>query len=95
MNLALLSTPEDMIEAARYYEQKGQQMDRAVMLYHKVSTSPSVAQRRNRSQASIKAVPGAFCARASAFHVEGPDCILDLQVGVGSPLWEILESFQN
>lgn len=35
MNLALLSTPEDMIEAARYYEQKGQQMDRAVMLYHK------------------------------------------------------------
>ncbi|KAJ6657554.1 hypothetical protein lerEdw1_002269, partial [Lerista edwardsae] len=35
MNLALLSSPEDMIEAARYYEKKGQQMDRAVMLYHK------------------------------------------------------------
>ncbi|XP_075422551.1 intraflagellar transport protein 140 homolog isoform X2 [Ascaphus truei] len=35
MNLALLSTPEDMMEAARYYEEKGEQMDRAVMLYHK------------------------------------------------------------
>lgn len=36
MNLALLSSPEDMIEAARYYEEKGEQMDKAVMLYHKV-----------------------------------------------------------
>ncbi|KAF7471270.1 hypothetical protein GHT09_017613 [Marmota monax] len=35
INLALLSSPEDMIEAARYYEEKGKQMDRAVMLYHK------------------------------------------------------------
>lgn len=35
MNLALLSSPEDMIEAARYYEEKGEQLDRAVMLYHK------------------------------------------------------------
>lgn len=40
MNLALLSSPEDMIEAARYYEEKGEQMDRAVMLYHKVSVWP-------------------------------------------------------
>lgn len=37
MNLALLSSPEDMIEAACYYEEKGEQMDRAVMLYHKVT----------------------------------------------------------
>ncbi|XP_055991192.1 intraflagellar transport protein 140 homolog [Sorex fumeus] len=35
MNLALLSSPEDMIEAARYYEEKDKQLDRAVMLYHK------------------------------------------------------------
>ncbi|XP_010281198.1 PREDICTED: intraflagellar transport protein 140 homolog [Phaethon lepturus] len=35
MNLALLSSPEDMVEAACYYEEKGEQMDRAVMLYHK------------------------------------------------------------
>ncbi|KAG8433191.1 hypothetical protein GDO86_017467 [Hymenochirus boettgeri] len=35
MNLALLSSPEDMMEAARFYEEKGEQMDRAVMLYHK------------------------------------------------------------
>ncbi|KAM6249922.1 intraflagellar transport protein 140 homolog isoform 2-T4 [Porphyrio hochstetteri] len=35
MNLALLSSPEDMIEAACYYEEKGEQMDRAVTLYHK------------------------------------------------------------
>uniref|UniRef100_A0A8C7E0Z2 Intraflagellar transport 140 n=1 Tax=Naja naja TaxID=35670 RepID=A0A8C7E0Z2_NAJNA len=35
MNLALLSSPEDMIEAARYYEGRGEQMDQAVTLYHK------------------------------------------------------------
>ncbi|XP_060117033.1 intraflagellar transport protein 140 homolog isoform X2 [Heteronotia binoei] len=35
MNLALLSSPEDMVEAARYYEKHVEQMDRAVMLYHK------------------------------------------------------------
>ncbi|KAJ8364162.1 hypothetical protein SKAU_G00129930 [Synaphobranchus kaupii] len=35
MNLALLSNPEDMMEAACYYEEKGAHMDRAVMLYHK------------------------------------------------------------
>lgn len=40
MNLALLSSPEDMIEAACYYEEKGEQMDRAVMLYHKVRGRP-------------------------------------------------------
>lgn len=42
MNLALLSSPEDMIEAARYYEEKGEQMDRAVMLYHKVRAGPAL-----------------------------------------------------
>lgn len=40
MNLALLSNPEDMMEAACYYEEKGSHMDRAVMLYHKVSILP-------------------------------------------------------
>ncbi|KAM4624504.1 intraflagellar transport protein 140 homolog [Polymixia lowei] len=35
MNLALLSNPEDMMEAACYYEEKGSHMDRAVLLYHK------------------------------------------------------------
>ncbi|XP_035001907.2 intraflagellar transport protein 140 homolog isoform X2 [Hippoglossus stenolepis] len=35
MNLALLSNPEDMMEAACYYEEKGTHMDRAVTLYHK------------------------------------------------------------
>uniref|UniRef100_A0A8D3ARL3 Intraflagellar transport 140 homolog (Chlamydomonas) n=1 Tax=Scophthalmus maximus TaxID=52904 RepID=A0A8D3ARL3_SCOMX len=35
MNLALLSNPEDMMEAACYYEEKGSHMDRAVALYHK------------------------------------------------------------
>uniref|UniRef100_A0A3P8W0R8 Intraflagellar transport 140 n=1 Tax=Cynoglossus semilaevis TaxID=244447 RepID=A0A3P8W0R8_CYNSE len=35
MNLALLSNPEDMMEAACYYEDKGTYMDRAVSLYHK------------------------------------------------------------
>lgn len=36
MNLALLSNPEDMMEAASYYEEKGMHMGRAVALYHKV-----------------------------------------------------------
>lgn len=45
MNLALLSSPEDMLEAARYYEERGEQMDRAVMLYHKVRP-PRLAQPR-------------------------------------------------
>lgn len=36
MNLALLSNPEDMMEAACYYEEKDSHMDRAVALYHKV-----------------------------------------------------------
>ncbi|XP_034564169.1 intraflagellar transport protein 140 homolog [Notolabrus celidotus] len=35
MNLALLSNPEDMMEAACYYEEKETHMDRAVALYHK------------------------------------------------------------
>lgn len=39
MNLALLSNPEDMMEAACYYEDKGTYMDRAVSLYHKVWSS--------------------------------------------------------
>ena len=37
MNLALMGRPEDMMEAARYYEQRPETMDRAVMLYHKVT----------------------------------------------------------
>ena len=37
VNLALMGRPEDMMEAARYYEQRHETMDRAVMLYHKVT----------------------------------------------------------
>lgn len=37
MNLALLSNPESMVEAARHYEYKTGHQDKAVMLYHKVS----------------------------------------------------------
>lgn len=36
MNLALMSTKDDMIEAARYYEANPESQDKAVMLYHKV-----------------------------------------------------------
>ncbi|XP_071106694.1 intraflagellar transport protein 140 homolog [Haliotis cracherodii] len=35
LNLALLGRPEDMMEAARYYEQHPRYNDKAVMLYHK------------------------------------------------------------
>ncbi len=39
MNLALMSSSEDMIEAARYYESNPNTMDKAVMLFHKVMGS--------------------------------------------------------
>ena len=32
-----MGRPEDMMEAARHYEQRHETLDRAVMLYHKVS----------------------------------------------------------
>ncbi|XP_048575888.1 intraflagellar transport protein 140 homolog isoform X2 [Nematostella vectensis] len=35
MNLALLSTQQDMIDVARYYESQPNMQDKAVMLYHK------------------------------------------------------------
>ncbi|XP_076446737.1 intraflagellar transport protein 140 homolog [Babylonia areolata] len=35
VNLALMGRPEDMMEAARFYEQRQDTLDRAVMLYHK------------------------------------------------------------
>lgn len=42
MNLALLGNPDDMLEAARYYEHKQGCQDKSVMLYHKVrSEKPS------------------------------------------------------
>jgi len=42
LNMALLGKPDDMVEAARYYEFKPGHQDKAVMLYHKVSV-PSVS----------------------------------------------------
>ena len=56
MNLALLSSPEDMTEAALYYEDKGEHVDRAVMLYHKVSQRPGTP--------GPAAVPGAPLGRS-------------------------------
>lgn len=35
VNLALMGRPEDMMEAARHYEQRQETLDKAVMLYHK------------------------------------------------------------
>lgn len=35
LNMALLGKPDDMVEAARYYEVKPGHQDKAVMLYHK------------------------------------------------------------
>lgn len=37
LNMALLGKPDDMVEAARYYEVKPGHQDKAVMLYHKVN----------------------------------------------------------
>jgi hypothetical protein len=38
MNLALLGSPETMIEAALYYESKPRMQDKAVLLFHKART---------------------------------------------------------
>ncbi len=35
-HLSLMSSESDMIEAAKFYEDKPGQADKAVMLYHKV-----------------------------------------------------------
>lgn len=43
MNLALLGNPEDMLEAAKYYETKPGCNDKAVMLFHKVVTSQQIS----------------------------------------------------
>ena len=43
MNLALMGRPEDMMEAARHYEQREQTLDKAVMLYHKVTLTLTLA----------------------------------------------------
>ncbi|XP_008068496.1 intraflagellar transport protein 140 homolog [Carlito syrichta] len=80
MNLALLSSPEDMIEAARYYEEKGEQMDRAVMLYHKAghfskalelafTTQQFVALQLIAEDLDEKSDP-ALLARCSDFFIE-------------------------
>ncbi|XP_054445339.1 intraflagellar transport protein 140 homolog [Pteronotus mesoamericanus] len=80
MNLALLSSPEDMIEAARYYEEKGEQMDRAVMLYHKAghfskalelafATQQFVALQLIAEDLDEKSDP-ALLARCSDFFIE-------------------------
>lgn len=36
LNLALMSGPEGMVDAAHYYEDRDGLQDKAVMLYHKV-----------------------------------------------------------
>ncbi|XP_043945229.1 intraflagellar transport protein 140 homolog [Protopterus annectens] len=80
MNLALLSSPEDMMEAARYYEEKGDQMDRAVMLYHKAgyfskalelasATQQFVALQQIAEDLNEKSDP-ALLARCSDFFIE-------------------------
>ncbi|XP_076998370.1 intraflagellar transport protein 140 homolog [Tamandua tetradactyla] len=80
INLALLSSPEDMIEAARYYEEKGEQMDRAVMLYHKAghfskalelafATQQFVALQLIAEDLDEKSDP-ALLARCSDFFIE-------------------------
>jgi hypothetical protein len=39
-NLAMMSGENDMIEAAKFYEELPGEADKAVMLYHKVNKMP-------------------------------------------------------
>ncbi|KAG8506365.1 Intraflagellar transport protein 140, partial [Galemys pyrenaicus] len=80
MNLALLSSPEDMLEAARYYEERGEQMDRAVTLYHKAGHFSKALELAFATQqfAALQLVAGdldersdpALLARCSDFFLE-------------------------
>jgi hypothetical protein len=38
-NIAVQGTPDDMLEAARYFQTLPMQEDRAILLYHKVKFS--------------------------------------------------------
>lgn len=67
MNLALLSNPEDMMEAACYYEEKGTHMDRAVALFHKVAHRQWPFSKQQAASSSIRSKP--FQKGATLHHV--------------------------
>jgi len=50
MNLALLSSPSEMLEAARYYENSETMLDKAVMLYHKAGSMSKAIELAFRTQ---------------------------------------------
>ncbi len=60
MNLALMSKPENMVEAARHYEFKPGEQDKAVMLYHKVQWNPwlKILLGNNSSIPELKPITG-------------------------------------
>ena len=47
-NIAVQGTPDDMLEAARYFQTLPMQEDRAILLYHKVCLSTSAREVTDR-----------------------------------------------
>ena len=44
LNVALLSTPRDMLEAAIYFEEREDTVDKAVLLYHRAGNLPKAIE---------------------------------------------------
>lgn len=102
MNLALMGRPEDMIEAARYYEQKPGAQDKAVMLYHKAGNFSKALDLsfRARQFGALQLISGELDERADPellkrcgdFFMENGqyDKAVDL-LAIGKKYWEALK----
>ncbi|XP_052071458.1 intraflagellar transport protein 140 homolog isoform X2 [Mytilus californianus] len=102
MNLALLGRPEDMMEAARYYEQKHGSQDKAVMLYHKAGNFSKALDLSFRAKqfGALQLISGELDERADPellqrcgdFFLENGqyDKAVDL-LAIGKKYWEALK----
>ncbi|OWF41021.1 intraflagellar transport protein 140 homolog [Mizuhopecten yessoensis] len=102
LNLALLGRPEDMMEAARYYEQKQGSEDKAVMLYHKAGNFSKALDLSFRSKqfGALQMISGDLDERADPellqrcgdfFMDNGQyDKAVDL-LAIGKKYWEALK----
>ncbi|XP_060569057.1 intraflagellar transport protein 140 homolog [Ruditapes philippinarum] len=102
MNLALMGRPEDMMEAARYYEDKPGQQDKAVMLYHKAGNFSRALDLSFRAKqfGALQMISGDLDERADPellqrcadFFLENGqfDKAVDL-LGIGKKYWEALK----
>ncbi|ESO81986.1 hypothetical protein LOTGIDRAFT_223604 [Lottia gigantea] len=102
MNLALMARPEEMMEAARYFEQKPNSQDKAVMLYHKAGNFSRATDLafRNKEFGALQHISGDLDERADPellqrcgdFFLENGqyDKAVDL-LALGKKYWDALK----